>query len=191
MVGDHCAVIAMDRRLGAQFQTVATNFQRIFKVNDKILLGLAGLGTDIQTFSAALQYSVNLYKLREGRDIQPRAFMQLLVTSQYSRRFGPYFVEPVVVGLNEANEPYIATADSIGTLTDTDSFFCIGAGSAYLLGACESFYKPGLNAEDLFEVAAQSLLSGVDRDALSGWGAVAYILTPSGVTVRTLKGRMD
>lgn len=49
MIGDKCACIGADTRLGVQFQTVATNFQKIFKIQDNILMGLAGLATDIQT----------------------------------------------------------------------------------------------------------------------------------------------
>jgi len=30
--------------------------------------------------------------------------------------------------------------------------------------------------EDLFETVSQSLMNAVDRDALSGWGAIVYIL---------------
>ena len=30
--------------------------------------------------------------------------------------------------------------------------------------------------EDLFETVSQCLLSGVDRDALSGWGAIVHIM---------------
>lgn len=32
------------------------------------------------------------------------------------------------------------------------------------------------NPEELFEVLSQSLLNAVDRDALSGWGAVVHIM---------------
>ena len=49
MVGDKCASIACDTRLGVQLQTVATNFQKVFKIQDNILMGLTGLHTDIQT----------------------------------------------------------------------------------------------------------------------------------------------
>lgn len=45
--------------------------------------------------------------------------------------------------------------------------------------------------EELFQATSQALLSGVDRDALAGWGAVVYVVTKEGVTARTLKGRMD
>ena len=30
--------------------------------------------------------------------------------------------------------------------------------------------------EELFETVSQCLLSGMDRDALSGWGAVVYVM---------------
>ena len=49
MKGKGCVAIAADRRLGVQLQTIATNFQKVFQMQDNIILGLSGLGTDIQT----------------------------------------------------------------------------------------------------------------------------------------------
>uniref|UniRef100_A0A6N2LW78 Proteasome subunit beta n=1 Tax=Salix viminalis TaxID=40686 RepID=A0A6N2LW78_SALVM len=49
MVGKNCFAIASDRRLGVNLQTVATDFQRIFKIHDKLFVGLSGLGSDAQT----------------------------------------------------------------------------------------------------------------------------------------------
>jgi hypothetical protein len=49
MVGKNCFAIASDRRLGVNFQTIATDFQRIFKIHDKLYIGLSGLATDVQT----------------------------------------------------------------------------------------------------------------------------------------------
>jgi len=40
-----------DTRLGMQAQTVAMDFQKVFRVTDKAFLGLAGLATDVQTVS--------------------------------------------------------------------------------------------------------------------------------------------
>lgn len=47
MSGKNCVAIAADRRFGKQYQTVSTNFQKVFKMQDNILLGLTGLGTDV------------------------------------------------------------------------------------------------------------------------------------------------
>ncbi len=49
MKGKNCVALGTDRRLGVQLATVATNFQKVFKLQDNLLLGLTGLGSDIQT----------------------------------------------------------------------------------------------------------------------------------------------
>jgi 20S proteasome subunit beta 3 len=56
---------------------------------------------------------------------------------------------------------------------------------------CESLWEPDLSPEDLFETISQALLNAVDRDAISGWGAVVHVITKNEVITRTLKGRMD
>jgi 20S proteasome subunit beta 3 len=48
-----------------------------------------------------------------------------------------------------------------------------------------------MSPEELFETLSQALQASVDRDALSGWGAVVHVLTPEGITTRTLRSRMD
>ena len=55
----------------------------------------------------------------------------------------------------------------------------------------ESMYRPNLDPEELFETISQCLLSAVDRDCLSGWGAEVIIITKDGVRTKTLKGRQD
>jgi len=59
------------------------------------------------------------------------------------------------------------------------------------MGPCETYWKPDLNPEELFEVTAQTLLAGINRDSLAGWGAYVYIMTPTEVTVRSIKTRQD
>jgi 20S proteasome subunit beta 3 len=40
----------------------------------------------------------------------------------------------------------------------------------------EALYQPDLGPDELFETMSQAFLSAVDRDAISGWGVVTYIL---------------
>lgn len=49
MVGKNCVAIAADKRLGQQFMTVSTDFQKIFPATDRVYFGLPGLATDVQT----------------------------------------------------------------------------------------------------------------------------------------------
>merc|ERR1711942_160308 len=136
-------------------------------------MGLAGLATDIQTVHDRLQFRLKLYSLRENRDIKPKTFMSMVSNLLYERRFGPYFIEPIVAGM----EP--------------EDFVVVGTCEEQLYGMCESLWEPDMDPDTLFEAASQALLNAVDRDAVSGWGGVVHIIEKDKVTTRTLKGRMD
>ena len=77
------------------------DFKKIYKMTDQIFIGFNGLQSDAQTLAQLLTYEVNSYKLRENREISPEAFASLVRTIQYKHRFGPYFVEPVIAGLDK------------------------------------------------------------------------------------------
>ena len=92
-------------------------------------------------------------------------------------RFGPYFVDPVVAYVDEkTGKARVANTDLIGCKSEPADFVVSGTGSEQLYGMCEVLWKPGLNADELFEVISQSLVNAFDRDALSGWGAEVYIM---------------
>jgi 20S proteasome subunit beta 3 len=44
-------------------------------------------------------YKVNLYNLKEERPMKPSVFAHMVAHSLFQRRFGNYFVSPIVVGL--------------------------------------------------------------------------------------------
>lgn len=78
-----------------------------------------------------------------------------------------------------------------GAMAPTDNFVVCGNNEESLFGVCESMYKPDLEPEELFEVIAQCILAGVNRDCLSGWGGVVHVISKDKLITRTLKGRMD
>jgi|EP00624_Nannochloropsis_granulata_P002401 20S proteasome subunit beta 3 len=161
-------------------------------MSDRLFVGLSGLATDIQTLEQLLRFRLNMYKLREERDIKPETFSALLSHILYEKRFGPYFVEPLVAGLKtEDNTPFISGMDLIGAPVFAKDFVVAGTCAANLYGLCESMWKPGLEPEELFEVLSQSLLASVDRDALSGWGAVVHIMYVSFGRGVSVVGRVD
>lgn len=99
-----------------------------------------------------------------------------LIPSSIHIRFGPYFVEPVIAGLDKNNAPFICGMDLIGCINLTDNFIVSGTSAPNLYGMCESLWEPDLEPEDLFETISQALMNAVDRDALSGWGATVYVM---------------
>ncbi|KIO31342.1 hypothetical protein M407DRAFT_241859 [Tulasnella calospora MUT 4182] len=192
MVGKDCVAIASDLRLGNQALTIATNFEKVFPVTDRLYVGLPGLATDVVTLRERFRFRVNMYTIKEEREIEPETFAHLVSSTLYERRFGPYFVEPVIAGLEKGtNKPFIATTDLIGCLTLPKDFAVAGTASDKLFGVAEGLWEPDLEPEDLFETISQTLMNAVDRDAFSGWGAIVHLITPDQVITRTLKARMD
>lgn len=192
MTGKNCVAIATDKRYGIkQMQTVAYNFPKAFEMTERCYVGLSGLATDIQTVSQRLKMEMKLYQLQEDREMQTSTLMNLISTKMYERRFGPWFTEPVVAGLDSNNNPMICSYDFIGAQSISTDFTCSGTTSDQLMGVCESFWKPDMEPDTLFETISQALLAAVDRDCLAGWGAEVHVITKDGVTTKTLKGRMD
>ncbi|XP_030829894.1 proteasome subunit beta type-3-like [Strongylocentrotus purpuratus] len=192
MIGKDCVGIASDRRFGVQAQTVSMNAQKIFTMGPRLYLGLSGLATDITTVSNRLKFRLNLYTLRENRDVKPETFMSMVSNLLYERRFGPYFIEPVIAGLDpKTYKPFICNLDLIGCPMFTDDFVVAGTCTEQLYGMCESVWVPDLAPDDLFETLSQGLLNAVDRDALAGWGVVVHIIEKDKVTTREVKARMD
>ena len=190
MAGKDCFAIASDRRFGQQQMTVSCDFSKCFQINDGLFIGMSGLATDIQTLDERFRFKTKMYELREGRRMKPTTFANVVASTLYEKRFGPYFVEPVVVGFQDG-KVYLCSTDLIGAKDEPDDFIVTGTCYESLLGMAESLWKPGLEKDELFEVVSQTLLSAVDRDCLSGWGAVVHIVTKDEIITRTIKGRMD
>ncbi|KAJ3322910.1 proteasome core particle subunit beta 3 [Boothiomyces sp. JEL0866] len=191
MVGKNCVAIACDKRFGVQALTLGMDFDKIFPVNDKLMIGLAGLATDVETLHEKFRFKVNMYKLNEDREITPKTFAHLVSSTLYEKRFGPYFVDPVVAGLNPDGTPFICSTDLIGCINFAKDFVVAGTASSMMYGMCESLWEPDLEPEDLFETISQAMLNAVDRDASSGWGILVHVITPEKIISRTLRARMD
>jgi len=134
--------------------------------------------TDIR--KERFRYRVNMYTIKEEREIEPEAFAHLVSSTLYERRFGPFFIEPVMAGLAKKPsgeyKPFIAASDLIGCLNFAKDFVVAGTASSKLFGVAEGLWEPDLEPEDLFETISQTLLNAVDRDAYSGWGAVVHVM---------------
>ena len=60
-------------------------------------------------------------------------------------RFGPYFVSPVIAGLEDkTHTPYLCGMDTIGAIETAHDFMVAGTAPDSLYGRCESMYRPDM-----------------------------------------------
>jgi Proteasome subunit len=77
--------------------------------------------------------------------MEPAVVGNVISSILYERRFGPYFVEPVVAGLQgPEKKPYICAMDLIGAPVFADDFVVSGTSSQALYGLAETLYKPDM-----------------------------------------------
>jgi 20S proteasome subunit beta 3 len=88
-------------------------------------------------------------------------------------------------------KPYLCSMDVLGAMSTSPAFVCAGTAEQSLYGTAEALWKPNLTPDELLAVCSQAFLSALERDAMSGYGAVVYILTPDGITEYDLLGRSD
>ncbi|XP_015279043.1 PREDICTED: proteasome subunit beta type-3, partial [Gekko japonicus] len=106
--------------------------------------------------------------------------------------FGPYYVEPVIAGLDPVTyKPFICSLDLIGCPMTTADFVVSGTCAEQMYGMCESLWEPDMEPDHLFETIGQAMLNAVDRDAVSGMGVTVHVIEKDKITTRTLKARMD
>ena len=126
----------------------------------------------------------------------------------YGRRQSPYYVEPLIVGLEKVtnqqridhdNEqsvddstndnhcnyrPFLCAQDVIGAQSKSDAFCCAGVASKSLYGTAEALWRPHLSPDELRHICGKAFLSALERDCLSGYGAILYLMTADGGIVQ-------
>ena len=99
------------------------------------------------------------------------------------------------MGTSEEEEalllPYLCSQDSLGAPMVAKDFVCAGPCAPSLLGLCEALWEPGLSGDQLRDLAARVLVGAMERDCLSGVGAVVYLVTPDGLTVHEIPCSSD
>ena len=136
-----------------------------------------------------MEYKLNMYRLRENRDMNVKTFISLVGTTLYDHRFSPFFVSPIVVGIDKG-ETYLCTYDSIGCQTDTEDFAIGGTAGYNFYSLCESYYRKDIKENEMGDILGNILVSGVDRDIQSGWGGITYVLTENKLDIKYLKTKM-
>lgn len=195
--------------------------RQVFAPSPQLMVAFTGLEGDVQSLTQELSRQVSsklgrgLGFMNENRRqrtvISPRAMASLTSHVLYNRKQAPYYVEPLVVGLteiakrkqieegsekekvtpNKLYQPFLCSMDCIGAKSVSKAFVCAGAASTSIFGTAEALWKPDLSRDELVQVCGNAFLSALERDCLSGYGAVLYLITPDGITEFDLVSRND
>ena len=190
MAGKKCVAIASDLRYGWGYQVTTKTFHKIFPINSKCLFGAQGLYTDIQTVYEKSRFNANMYRLREGREINGKQFICSTGHLLYKNRFASYSIGSVVCGLDENGDGICSSYDGIGAY-DLCKFACSGRCLDQLMGTVNSFYKEDMEPEELVNVITHCMKAASERCPFTGFGIEVYLLTQDELKHYVFKTRQD
>lgn len=245
MAGRECVAVAIDQRFGRGPALVNTQPRSVLIASPHLMVTLTGLQGDVLSLQEELLVQLQSTTAATRRwsttsnhssGPSPRFLASMISRMLYQRKSAPYFLEPVVVGLQPLltaghrhgsphatdedqgsssaaadgtaqtpnptalkkhrqvqYRPFLCSMDTIGAQSsdETMGFVCAGAATSSLYGTAQALYRPNLPPEELMPLCCKAFMSALERDCLSGYGAVIFIITPSGITEYNVKGRDD
>jgi 20S proteasome subunit beta 3 len=175
--------------------------RHVWTPHPNLMVAFVGLEGDVQSLSQELQIQVSSKlgralgfsltdELKERR-ISPRALASITSHVLYQYR-GGYYVEPLVVGLNpDTYQPFLCAMDMIGAQSFSKEFVCSGAASKSLYGTAEALWRPDMDEEELVQTCGKAFQSALERDCLSGYGSLVYLISKGGIIEYDLVNRND
>lgn len=211
MAGRQCLAVAVDKRFASSGLLVQVSPRSVFHVpNTLSMVVFSGLESDVHALKGTLAAEVSRKHSRglgfnAPKELSTKSMASLTSHVLYQRKQAPYYVSPLVVGLDSmpaetsseidsenANlSPYMCSMDCIGARSESRSFVCSGSAKKSLYGTCEALWRPHMEPNDLLATSSKAFLSALERDCLSGYGAVVYLITPEGIEEFDIVGRTD
>ncbi|MEM0015061.1 MAG: archaeal proteasome endopeptidase complex subunit beta [Zestosphaera sp.] len=177
-------VLAAEKRVAYGGFVMSRGGRKVFAVKERFGLAFAGLFSDIQTLSRTMNVLIHSYELENNRPISVHSAARLLSVILYQNKWLPFISEVIFGGVDESGT-HLYVMDMLGSLIE-DVYAAIGSGAPIAIGIVESRYREGLKIEEAAQVAVEAVSAAIKRDALSGDGVDVVIITPKGVSEKTI-----
>jgi proteasome beta subunit len=182
VVGVRCddgVVLASDSRGTAGYHVLSKRVQKVFKLEEKIGAAVAGSTGDVQSLVGLLRAEVNLYRLREGRQISTKSLAQMTSNLLHGRRTFPYITEGIISGVDDG-EPLLYFFDPVGGKLEDRKFAAGGTGATVAYGVLEGEYKDGMDLGQGARLAAKAIQTAIERDVATGEKTVIAVVDKKG-----------
>jgi proteasome beta subunit len=179
-------VMAADRQATAGNIVMNKHEEKVFPVNDYLVVSGCGVAADIKRVPKFLAAELKLKQLRSKERPTVKQASSLLMNMNYNGIRQPSMIPQqagfLLAGFNEDGTLELYSIEPAGSsmkVTDYDANF--GSGMPYILGLLERLYKKGMTIKEGVELAKEALKSSTQRDTGSGYGMDIYTVTKEGI----------
>uniref|UniRef100_A0A672HTS8 Proteasome subunit beta n=1 Tax=Salarias fasciatus TaxID=181472 RepID=A0A672HTS8_SALFA len=141
--GPDFVLVAADNVAASSIIQMKHDYDKMFKLSEKILMLCVGEAGDTVQFAEYIQKNVQLYKMRNGE--------QKLecddATPQEKRSSTPYHVNLLLAGFDDADGPGLYYMDYLSSLAKAP-FAAHGYGAFLTLSILDRYYRPDLTRDE-------------------------------------------
>ncbi len=170
-------ILASDRRATMGYFIASKDVQKIFQIDEKIGMTVAGSVADAQALVRLLQAECRLFRLKHGRPMTVRNAANLLANLMFQYKYFPYYVQLILAGTEPT--PEIFSIDPLGGLTE-EKYTSTGSGSPMAYGLLEDAFKKEAPVKDNLAAAAKAISMAMRRDAATGEYVDVVTITKTG-----------
>jgi proteasome beta subunit len=179
-------VMAADRQVTAGNIVMNKEENKVFLVNQYLLISGTGMMADIHRVPKILAAELKLKELRSKSRPTVKQAASLLANMSYSGIRQPSMIPQqagfLLGGFNEDGTTELYTIEPAGgayQVKDYDANF--GSGMPYVLGLLERQYKKNMTMKEGVELAQEAVKSSTQRDIGSGYGIDIFTITKEGI----------
>lgn len=114
IAGENFAVVGTDTRLSHSYNIHTRYQQKTFNLNKSAVLATAGCWPDALAFMRVMNAQLFNYKAIHNKEMTAEAIAQLISILMYERRFFPYYLSNIVVGIDSQGKGCVYSYDPIG-----------------------------------------------------------------------------
>ena len=176
-------VIAADKRASQGYFIAHKRVRKIIKIDDHVVMSIAGLVADAQILASQLQYLARKFKYEEGVQVPVRTLVSYLGLLLNTYKYFPFEVQLIVGGYDK--EPRLYAVQWFGDYTE-ENYAVTGSGSPVAIGLLESRYSPDLSVEEAVKLALEAIRASTRRDVFSGEGVDVAVVKKGSIEINTL-----
>lgn len=174
-------ILAADRRASMGRLTASKYAKKVYKLDDRIGLTIAGSVGDAQKIVRIMRSQLKLHRL-ETKELSVGGAGTLLANILHGNKMMPFLNQFVLGGIDE-DGGVLYDLDPAGGLMKHEKFTCTGSGSQMAYGVFEDNYEEDMDHEEAKELATRAVQAAMERDTASGNGIMVAEITDEGFNV--------
>ncbi|MEM0026053.1 MAG: proteasome subunit beta [Zestosphaera sp.] len=175
-------VVAADKRASQGYFIAHKRVRKIIKIDDHVVMSIAGLVADAQILASQLQYLARKYKYEEGVQVPVRTLVSYLGLLLNTYKYFPFEVQLIIGGYD--TEPRLYAVQWFGDYTE-ENYAVTGSGSPVAIGLIESRYSADLSVDEAIKLALEAIRASTRRDVFSGEGVDVAVVRKGSVEIST------